>query len=67
MKFLVGMLMGVVVGMLCLISSIAAFFAGLALGWKAFSDESDEAATPVEYRGMSPDKPPTATEEVPAT
>lgn len=42
MKFLVGMLMGVVVGMLTLISTIAAFIAGLALGFKAFNDNPDD-------------------------
>jgi len=45
-KFFGGFLVGLVVGPLLLVGSIATFIAGAFLGWKVFGDVSSDPITP---------------------
>lgn len=72
MRFIFGVCLGVVMGVVLLVGTVAAFIGGLALGWKIFADSDDEEPTEpspsgspghVRYQGMS--AKPATTEEAP--
>ena len=62
MRFISGFLVGLVSGIGLFLGPIVAFIGGIAIGWKASSESSDEPQDPttpaVNYQGMTAKKEP---------
>ena len=75
MKFIIGVLTGIVLGMFVLAGTVGGFIAGLFLGWELFYPEDEESSGPkipddakIVYHRMGEDEPPgEKAEEVTAT
>jgi hypothetical protein len=70
-KFILGVLVGLLMGAFVLISTVGAFFGGLMVGWQIFGqEETDKSETPIDkpghvrYQDMDA-APSTPTEETP--